>query len=96
MRWTEICTVVYIQISLLVYFVESQCDNNNDTIPEICRQQSNSNVSCTELSGECLNCTWPEEDCEYGGNVTVMCGSKFDDIECVAGQVCSFSQANQL
>ena len=89
MRWTEIFALLYIQISLLVYFVESQCDNNNnDTIPEICRRQSNANVSCTELSGECLDCMWPTDDCEYGENVTVRCESKFDDIECSAGEVC--------
>lgn len=87
MRLTETSALVYLQISLLVYFVKSQCDNNNDTIPEICRRQSNGNVSCTELSGECLQCTWPD-DCEYGGNITVMCESKFGDIECIAGQVC--------
>ena len=90
MRWTEIWALVYLQFSLLVYFVEAQCDTNNDTIPEICRQQTNNNVSCTELSGECVECMWPP-DCDYGRNVNVTCESRFDDIECIAGQVCNCS-----
>lgn len=88
MRWTEICALVCVQICLFVCFAESQCDSNNDTIPEICRQQSNNNVSCTEFSGECIECMWPE-DCEYGENLNVTCHSKYDTIECVGNQVCS-------
>jgi len=94
MRWTELCVLVCVQISLLTCGTESQCDSNNDTIPEVCRQQSDSNVSCEEFSGECLECTWPE-DCVYGQTVIVTCVSKYDGIDCVGEQVCVFNQANQ-
>ena len=87
MRRIEICALLYLHISFLVCVVKSQCNSNNDTIPEVCRQYfNNTAVKCTELDGECLNCTWPE-DCEYGEMVNVTCESKFDDIECTTGQV---------
>ena len=81
MRRNGPCAVVCVVLALLVCGVVSQCDSNNETIPEICQQQFKNNVSCTELSGECLNCTWRDDcdECRYGDNVTVTCRSKNDD-----------------
>ena len=88
----KIRALLYLHTSLLVCIVKSQCSTNDDTydntVPEVCRQYfNNTAIQCTELDGECLNCTWPE-DCEYGKIVDVTCESKFDDIECISGQVC--------
>lgn len=87
MGLTGIC-VLLVVLSSLTNIAESQCDFNNDTVPEICREQSENNVSCTELNGECLHCTFPD-NCTYGDNVTVKCVSKYSEIQCNDGEVCS-------
>jgi len=63
-------------------FVCSSCfvgDSNGTVIPDTCNVPSS--TPCSELGGECLNCTFPDS-CEYGKNVTVECTVKFDEIEC--------------
>ena len=87
MRWTGYSALVYVQISLLTCVAVSQCDFDNQTIPEICREQSNNNVSCTEFSGDCIECFW--EECNYGETVNVTCRSQYDGIECMGEQVCT-------
>jgi len=56
-------------------------DNNDTIIPDTC----NVTTSCSDLGGECLNCTFPE--CKYGDVVNVECTVKFDGIECSGNMV---------
>ena len=76
--WTRLNCQIFVLFSLLTCVVDSQCDSNNDTIPQICQRQRDNNVLCTELSGECLECTWPE-GCQYGQTINVTCQAKYDE-----------------
>ena len=81
MRWTRFSAQTFVLFALLICVVDSQCDSNNDTIPQICQHQRDNNVPCTELNGECLECSWPEE-CQYGRKVNVTCQVKEGSSEC--------------